>query len=221
MKICTDACIFGAYMARSIREAAMGPGQILDIGTGTGLLSLMLAQDCDAMIDAVEIDALASEQAGANFNASKWKDRLRVYHADINVFSPDKKYDLIISNPPFYAASLQSPIAARNTAKHEVSLTQAGLLAAIDRLLRDEGYFAVLLPYTLCESFEKAATGYGYQLNKKLGIRHSAGHSYFRGILLFSKKIVVTETSELLIRDGSGGYAPAFSALMSDYYLNA
>ncbi|MDQ3290701.1 MAG: methyltransferase, partial [Bacteroidota bacterium] len=114
MKVCTDSCLFGAYVA--VEKAA----SILDIGTGTGLLSLMAAQRSTAKITAVELDVAAAEQAAQNFSASPWADRLYLYTGSLQDFenTSTENYDVIISNPPFYQASQISPNTARNRAMH-------------------------------------------------------------------------------------------------------
>src|SRR6478672_11745355 len=101
MKVCTDACIFGAWVSNTI-AGRLHAGNCLDIGTGTGLLALMAAQKSTLHIDSIEIEKNAYVQAGENFSKSPWKDRIEIFHGDINAFSVTKKYDLIISNPPFF-----------------------------------------------------------------------------------------------------------------------
>src|ERR1700749_3701473 len=113
MKVCTDACIFGAFAANIVRRTS-NIIRILDIGTGTGLLSLMLAQQADVIIDAIEIDADAYQQAQDNFTASPWKERLTVINKDILAFTVNKKYDGIISNPPFFENDLLSDNQEKN-----------------------------------------------------------------------------------------------------------
>ena len=109
MKVCTDACIQGAFTAAYIREQLPGASPVLDIGAGTGLLSLMLAQSGNGTIDAVELDAAAAQQAAENFAASPWSERLRVFHTDIAHFNPAQRYPFIITNPPFFDNDLQGP----------------------------------------------------------------------------------------------------------------
>ena len=117
MKVCTDACLFAAWVAAYLQKNKINPGSILDIGTGTGLLSLMLAQKTLALIDAVEINIDAALQAKENFNASPWKQRLNVFETGILQYNTQMKYDLIISNPPFFNNDLLSPDKNKNTAK--------------------------------------------------------------------------------------------------------
>src|SRR6476620_3970566 len=123
MKVCTDACLFGAWVASEIRNEDLE--RVLDIGAGTGLLSLMIAQNSDAVIDAVEIDDHAYSQVVDNFSSSPWNDRLRVHHCSVQQFEPGCKYDLVISNPPFYEHSLRSPDSKKNMAMHSTHLDAA------------------------------------------------------------------------------------------------
>ena len=138
MKVCTDACLFGAFVANCLSPIV----NCLDIGTGTGLLSLMLAQETNAQIDAVEIDAAAFQQAKENFKASPWSSRLNIFNTDILHYSTDKKYDCIISNPPFFEDDLKSFSEGKNIAKHNNALTLAQLLTAINAHLAATGFFA-------------------------------------------------------------------------------
>ncbi|MEP7128610.1 MAG: methyltransferase, partial [Chitinophagales bacterium] len=117
MKVATDACILGAA------TPAPADGAILDIGTGTGLLSLMIAQKCSGRIDAVELDEGSFHQATSNVQNSLWKDRINVIHSDVRTFHPNKKYDLIICNPPFFENHFKSPFLQKNKAKHAVQLS--------------------------------------------------------------------------------------------------
>ena len=220
MKVCTDACLFGAYTANTIQHSASGIQHILDIGTGTGLLSLMLAQKINSIIDAVEIDEAAYQQAKENFKASPWASRLNVFNTDILHYTTGKKYDCIISNPPFFEDDLKSVDEGKNIAKHDNALTLTRLLAVINEHLATNGLFAVLLPFHRVDHFEKESLAHGYHLIQKALIKHTVTHPYFRGILIFSKKIVATKTTEIIIKDESGVYTPSFVELLQEYYLN-
>ena len=130
MKVCTDSCLFGAWVAEYLEQEKNSLKTILDIGTGTGLLSLMLAQKTTANIDAVEIEEAASLQASNNFLASPWNNRLQVYHAPIQLFKPihPKSYVFIICNPPFYENNLKTDNQLKNLALHSEALSLANLI---------------------------------------------------------------------------------------------
>ena len=221
MKVCTDACLFGALVANcnpdSYREST---ANCLDIGTGTGLLSLMLAQkNSSVKIDAVEIDALAAEQAKENVAASPWADRINIFNEDILSFDPGKQYDCIISNPPFFEDDLQSPDDSKNKAKHNTSLSLIQLIQVIDKHLAADGFFAVLLPYHRVEYFITEATKAGFHLYKQILAKQTMKHKFFRGILFFSRKEKEFENREIIIKDTNQNYTAEFSALLKDYYL--
>ncbi len=223
MKVSTDACIFGAAVAESLADNGVkDTGTIknyLDIGTGTGLLSLMLAQKTTAIIDAVEMDKAACEQASENFKASPFKQRLSIYHSDIIDFKSGKKYEGIFSNPPFYEGGLQSPDKQINAAKHDTALTLQQLLMVVASLLKSDGVFAVLLPYHRVNECIEKAFGQGFYLQQKIAVRHSVTHDYCRGILFFVKQPVATVTKELVIKNEQGIYTAGFTTLLKDYYL--
>ncbi|HMI78726.1 MAG TPA: methyltransferase, partial [Ferruginibacter sp.] len=161
MKVCTDACLFGSLIA----NGQLLPAHCLDIGTGTGLLSLMYAQkDPLAIIDAVEIDEAVAGQAKENFAASPWAGRLNIFNTDILALHPPEKYDLIFSNPPFFEDDLRSPDEFKNSAKHDTTLDLKQLLQVVDTNLTNEGSFAVLLPYHRVEYFTNEADKAGLHL---------------------------------------------------------
>ncbi len=146
MKVTTDACLFGAWVASNIQENLYYIKRILDIGTGTGLLSVMLAQQSPAYIDSVEIDTDAAQQAQTNFKGVLWQGGLKVYETAIQHFI-GKPYDFIITNPPFFDNDLKSDDVKRNLALHSSALSLEELLANITRLLLPTGQFAILLPF--------------------------------------------------------------------------
>lgn len=215
MKVCTDACLFGAYMANEMKDS----NSILDIGTGTGLLSLQLAQKSNAQIDTVEIDAAAFEQAKENIALSPWQERIHIFNTDINNFNPQKKYDYIISNPPFFEADLKSADDKKNAAKHDSSLTLADLLNNISRLLSENGFFAVLIPFHRTDYFVTAAAAMHFHLAKKIYVKQTPAHQYFRSILIFSRKSEILKEETILIKNEHGEYSEVFSELLREYYL--
>jgi tRNA1Val (adenine37-N6)-methyltransferase len=215
MKVCTDACILGA--STDVENV----NKILDIGTGTGLLSLMLAQRSEAKIDAVEIDEDAYNQSLANIAESKFKNQVMVFNTDIKSFFPENNYDLIISNPPFYQQSLKSPDAQTNKALHAVTLTLEELIIAVIRLLKSNGKFTVLLPPFEIEKLIDIAQKKGLYLSKKMLIRHDESKPIFRVIANFSNLQVADYQEEnLLIYEKNGKtYSEKFRTLLKDYYL--
>jgi tRNA1Val (adenine37-N6)-methyltransferase len=209
MKVCTDACLFGAWVAEKTSAT-----RILDIGAGTGLLSLMLAQHSDALIDAVEIDEHAYEQARENFNAAPWAGRLNVFHTSIQDFN-NAKYDLIISNPPFYSNDLKSDDRKRNLALHSEALSLEELMSSVDRLLLKPGLFAILLPFHRGVYFEQLAKSHSFFIQEKVLVRQTPKHDYFRVMYLLSNIEPPPEThqSEIIINDH------AFKQILKEYYL--
>lgn len=217
MKVCTDACLFGALLPPNLLK---GECYVLDIGAGTGLLSLMVAQKSPlAEIDAVEIDVAAAEQANENFKASPWHERLHVFNSDVRHFAPSGKYDLIISNPPFYEDDLRSPHANKNNAKHGTALNLTDLLKVAEAFLTDDGVFAVLLPYQRVEYFIREALKFHLYLNEQVSVSQTEFHGHFRGILFFSREKVRPEIFEMSIKDNEGKYTNDFASALKDYYL--
>ena len=220
MKVCTDSCLFGAWTAHWLLNNNR-VNHILDIGAGTGLLSLMLAQkNSIATIDAVEIDQPSTQQAKENFAQSSWRERLNVIQCSIQDFLPQKKYDFIISNPPFYQEHLLSKNERKNNAHHHTSLTLHQLIIAIKRLLSDEGSIAVLLPEHRTNEFEMLASEAGFFLHKKTWVTQTNQHRYFRSMNIFSKEKTSCYEDEMSIKDDKNNYTSDFSSLLNDYYLH-
>lgn len=219
MKVCTDSCIFGAFVARWLAAQRNGVERALDIGTGTGLLSLMIAQCCDARIDAIELDEAACLQAGENFGQSPWKERLQVYHGDIRRFRFIKKYDFILCNPPFYEGDLKSSHPLKNQAKHATTLGYEELLEAVAVNLAPGGGFATLLPYKNWKRFLSLAKASGFYPVRVLLIRQTPAHDFFRTAAIFGQKKKKAEENELIIKDDNEQYTPEFTGLLRDYYL--
>ncbi len=216
MKVCTDACLFGAWISTRSKQWAVS--SVLDIGTGTGLLSLMLAQSSKAKIDAIELDEAAAQQAADNFEASTWHERLQVITADARTVHLGKQYDLIISNPPFFENDLKSGNAQRNMALHSDSLSFEELLDSIYKHLSPEGKFAVLLPYHRRNEFVALALNHHFFLEEAISVQQTTRHSFFRSMLLFGREKIVALDSVIVIRD-EDVYTPAFCELLKDFYL--
>ncbi|HMH20362.1 MAG TPA: methyltransferase [Puia sp.] len=231
MKVCTDACIFGAWLSGK----KLPWTRALDIGSGTGLLMLMLAQHNEGMIEGIELDSAAFGQLEENIGESKWKDRLRVVEADARNFVFPQQFDLIISNPPFFEGDLLSASDPENLAKHSKELTLVELTGVIDANLAVAGSFAILLPGHRTEYFEGLAAAHDFYLHEKLLVRQTPKHDFFRAMLYFTRRNTGSTTvaaisgeaegsagltiSELTIKNGEGEYTPEFVSLMRDYYL--
>jgi len=222
MKVCTDACLFGAWATHT---SQLGHS-FLDIGTGTGLLSLMAAQkNPNIIIDAVEIDKTAAQQAKDNFESSPWNKRLNVYNLSIQKFASiqtvnlSAKYNIIISNPPFYENNFKGDDEQRNLALHSTELSLEQLLTAVDRLLADDGFFFVLLPYHRTEQFEKLAARQKLFVNEKVFVRQTPKHNYFRTMFLLKKTSTTPGSSEIMIMNSENKYTCQFVALLKEFYL--
>lgn len=219
MKVCTDSCVFGAWTANTIAEKKINPKNILDIGTGTGLLSLMLAQKINAQTDAVEIDKNAFEQAKENFNASPWNQQFRAFHSDIKKWNAPHKYDLIICNPPFYENDLLPEDEGKNISKHGSALRLKEVLFIAKGLLNEDGNFAVMLPWHRTNWFENAVSKYSLFASNKMLVKQTAVPDYFRTMFILQKQKTEIQKSELAIKNNNNKYSGEFIELMKDYYL--
>ncbi len=215
MKVSTDACIQGAWTP--IEEHVQ---TVLDIGAGTGLLSLMLAQKTDAVIiDAVEIEAKAAEQAEDNFKLSQWSNRLSVINDDVKKLS-NKHYDMIITNPPFFNNSLQGKSAQRNTARHTNELSFDDLFHSISMLLATNGYASVMLPPTEFKLFESIVLQNDWHVFNRLNIIPKKNRDANRVVGLIRKGEVSTPNAEdLVIKEEGESYTKQFVELLQPYYL--
>jgi tRNA1Val (adenine37-N6)-methyltransferase len=222
MKVTTDACLFG-----SLTPALCGGEgiiNVLDIGTGTGLLALMFAQEKqNAFIDAIEIDNNAFEQASENVAASPWADRIKIFHDDARSFVFQHKYDVIISNPPFYENELKGDNIKKNLAHHNEGLLLPELLTIIKKNLKPGGIFFLLLPYKRNDEIRKMLTEHDLAIQKLIFVRQSTQHDFFR-IMLAGKiktfETVETKIDEISIKTESDQYSPYFIELLKKYYLH-
>jgi tRNA1Val (adenine37-N6)-methyltransferase len=215
LKVCTDACLFGTWVAAHVREDP--PTSILDIGTGTGLLSLLLAQKIPtAQIDAVEIDGAAAAQAASNALATGWN--IKVHNTDIKNYS-GKKYQHIICNPPFFSNDLKSDDALRNTAMHSTTLTLASLFTCVAKLLDKGGSFSVLIPYARATELEKLAAQFGFCIFKKALVQQTPNHDPFRAMYILSSPVSSPAVVEQIIIIENEQYSAGFVTYLKDYYL--
>lgn len=216
-KVSTDACLLGAAADLT------GATRVLDIGTGTGLLALMVAQRAPtATIEAIEIDPAAAAQAVANVAASPWASRIRVRPLSLAAYAASLPpvFSHIICNPPFFRRSLAPPNAARATARHagEASLTFAEIAAFAAAFLAPAGTLTVLLPPPEMAHFVLAARAAGLPPQARLVVRHRPGGRVTRVIGQFGRGAAEGETS-LTIQAEDGAYSAAFRALLAGFYL--
>lgn len=218
MKIGTDGVLLGAWCP--INNA---PKSILDIGAGTGILALMLAQRTNAeQIDALEIDEEAYEQCVSNFEISPWADRLFCFHAGLDEFvaEPEDEYDLIISNPPFYTEDFKSNDSQRDLARFEEAMPFEDLIESADLLLSENGIFAVIIPFKEEERFIDLCAEYELYPIKVTRVKGTHKTPVVRSLLAFKRyELSVLEADELVIEINRHEYTDDYINLTQDFYL--
>ena len=225
MKVCTDACLFGGWLSQE--QPLLNASTILDIGTGTGLLSLMLAQANEkAIITAIEIEPLAAKQAAQNFSLSPWENRLHIKESSLqNYFTatPRNTFDCIISNPPFFEGDLLSPDAQKNLAAHSTALPWETLIDNAFNILKEDGYFYVIVPSLRAYTFQKLATLKGMHFDTEITIYNTTKSAPFRSMLKFIKGTTSDKQinrHRINIKEEDNNYSPEFIKLLSPYYLH-
>ena len=220
MKVCTDACLFGAWVANKIEAEKTNPKNILDIGAGTGLLSLMLAQKINTKIDAVELEEPAYLQSKENIAAANFKNNISVHHADIISFNPREKYDCIISNPPFFENQLKSNDKERNAAMHATTLSFEELVLAIKNNLTEDGTTFLLLPFYAVADFEKIMHNQNLFITEQVNVKHTDKHNFFRAMLQIGFNNNALAIESISIKNEVGVYSGQFIDLLKSYYLH-
>ena len=220
MKVGTDGALLGAWCA-----VDDFPDSILDVGSGTGLIALMMAQRTDAMtIDAVEIDEQAYEQTVENFEQSDWGDRLFCYHSSFQEFAEEmaeeeEQYDLIISNPPFYTDEFETEDAARNKARFTSSLSFKELIEGANRLLSVEGKFVTIIPFKEEQIFISLASETQWFLSRVCRVKGIETSEVKRSLLEFSLQETDLMQEELTIEISRHHYTEKYKELTRDFYL--
>ncbi len=217
MKVGTDGVLLGAWVPLHFQ-----PQRILDVGSGTGLLALMLAQRSNAAtIDAVEVDNAAFEQCVENFEASPWSDRLFCYHASFQEFyiEIEERYDLIISNPPFYVEDFSSGQLSRDTARQNQWLPFATIFEGADKLLSEDGNLAMIIPYASETSILNLANTCGFYPVNLTHVRGNPNTLIKRSLLQFSRTKGNPNIQELAIELERDVYTQEYRKLTRDFYL--
>lgn len=218
MKIGTDGVLLGAWT-----PLENNPYEILDIGSGTGLVALMLAQRSNSrQIDAVEIDDDAFEECTENFENSPWNDRLFCFHASFQEFVTEMKgetYSLIVSNPPFYTDDFKTGNSSRNQARFENALPFNDLLNGVNQLLSGDGVFSTIIPFNEEENFTALAAQYGLFPFKKTHVKGNPDAKIKRSLIAFNKHNSTCEQNLLIIEKERHNYTDAYKNLTKAFYL--
>jgi len=217
MKVGTDATLLGAWA--DIKNVE----RIFDIGTGSGVIAVMLAQRSNAQIDAIDIHEPSCRDAGLNFRSCSWSNRLHCFHSSLENFIniTGKKYDLIVSNPPFHRNSLKSPLDDVNLARHETSLTHKELVSGVKRLLSPTGRFCLILPFSEYPHFSELSSAEGLHCQKESLVIPKTGKPANRVLIEFGfHKPAMATRSTITVRNSSGGFHEEYIHLTKDFYLH-
>ncbi len=216
MKVTTDACLFGAWINAKLQSTET----LLDIGAGTGLLSLMLSQNRSVKVDAVEIESSCHEQLCQNIHDSPFSGSINPIHGDIKDWETTLPYETVVSNPPFYEKQLRSDQAGVNLARHSDELTLHALFTHAKRLMSNQGFFYVLMPFYRKTECLEMATAFELFPQSIADVKQSPFHDPFRVMFEFSATIGNTESETITIKKNASDYADAFKVLLAPYYLN-
>ncbi|WP_233260788.1 tRNA1(Val) (adenine(37)-N6)-methyltransferase [Pedobacter sp. HMWF019] len=214
MKINTDGILLGTLSGQN------APASILDIGTGTGVIAMMLAQRFDqAHVDAVEIDEAAATRAEYNFIRSPFAGRLHVFHQDISLFEPSVRYDLIVSNPPYFVNDLKSQEARKGIARHADEAFFELLIRKVAIILTAEGLFWVILPVKQAADLMLNAVLYRLFAHKIIHLYSDENKEEFRQIICFGFGDRPVQHEKFYIYAGRGVYTDAYQHLLKDFFL--
>lgn len=217
MKVGTDGVLLGAWTS-----LANHPKSILDIGAGTGVIALQMAQRSNAeLIDAIELVEDAYVQCVDNFEQSDWADRLFCYHAGLDEFvdEMDDTYDLIVSNPPFYDEDVPSGNSSRDIARQNQSLPFEELIEGVAKLLENEGLFSVIIPFKSEETFIKIAKDNGLYPSRITRVRGTSSSDLKRSLMQFGFHLETPKVNELVIEESRHQYTQDYIELTKDFYL--
>jgi tRNA1Val (adenine37-N6)-methyltransferase len=217
MKVGMDGVLLGAW------ANASGAERILDIGTGTGLIALMLAQkNASAQIDAIEIDRDACDEAAFNVQQSEWSGRIKLFCKSFQEFTSRKeaKYDLIVSNPPFFSNGIKAPDKTRAQARHTETLPLDVLISGAANMLSEKGKIALVLPIESLQEIENLAANNQLFLSRVCRVKPNPQKPTFRILIELANSACTIQESELMIEfEKHHDYTPEYKALTTDFYL--
>lgn len=214
MKISTDSVLLGTLIQEEF------PIQILDIGTGTGVIALILAQRYpQAQIKAVELDEDAADQATENFAQSPFSSRLKLVKGRFQEFPEEDQFDLLVSNPPYFPNHLKASDPRRNQALHTDELSFLDLLEKAVKLLTEEGSLWVILPPAQMKEFEVLAGKQSLFPKKLVSVKDSADSKVIRQVVQFQRKIELRVEEELILKESDGSFSASYSRLISGFLL--
>ena len=227
MKVGTDGVLLGAWTPTGECKMQNAKCQILDVGTGSGLIALMLAQRCpEAQIDAIDIDPDAVAQARENFASSPWSSRLHVSQCALQEWSNNIKqptYDLIVSNPPYFTASLKNPDAARSAARHNDTLPFSVLIAESAKLLAPDGTLSLIVPTEAEPELQALAEAQGLQCTHRCYVHPKPNRPAKRVLIAWQRPLASAmyggSTDHLTLEDTHGARSLAYQHLTRDFYL--
>ena len=216
MKVGTDGTLLGAWA-----EMAVGEGRVLDIGTGTGLIALMMAQRYPACwVKAIDIDPEACLQAARNVEESPFADRIEVILADVADFTAEERFDAIVSNPPYFQSSLECPDSQRTTARHTSSLSYASLISSAFRLLKDDGRFSLIIPDDCLSSLMAEIHLAGFFVSRHWSVRTTPAKPPKRHLIEITKHPVdEINIKDCVLQISSGERSPWYRELTRDFYI--
>ncbi len=216
MRVNTDGVLLGAWA--NVDNAS----RMLDIGTGTGVIALMLAQRThNVKIDAIEIDEHSANEARRNVALSSWSERIDVIHCSLQSFaqSVSSRYDLIVSNPPYFNQSLKSPLERKNLVRHTDLLPYHDLISGISVLLTENGRFCGVFPYTEGNVFIAQASTCGLFCTQRINVYSQPGKGVIRLLLQFERVKKTIAEHSLTIHNPDGSFSEHYRQLTADFYL--
>lgn len=214
MKVGTDGCLLGGWFD------VTGSRNILDIGCGSGLISLMAAQRCDAAVTGIEIDSEASLQAIENVNNSLWRERIRIINCDMLSYEADALYDTIVSNPPYFVNSLKCDDTSRTLARHSDSLSSSEFFAKCLSLSTDDAKVSIIIPCDIMDEWQRSATESGFYAKRITFVKTTPKKQPKRVMIEFAKHSCgPAVTNTLVLENSPGEYSEEAKRILRDFYL--